>query len=104
MDCGDLNLEVVGVFVLFVYSLIRGFVDSLLRGVISGYGSLGFSLMVCKRVGLALPLISVLRRLTDIRGEDAQQDVESLLPRCGCRSHNGVLGEPTGPILISSVW
>ena len=100
LNCGDMGLGVAGVlgnccgrscslssfmsFVASVYSVLR---------LISR-----FSIMVCKRIGLALPSISVLRRLMDIRGEDAQQDVEPLLPRCGCLSHNGVLGEPTGPI------
>ena len=32
--------------------------------------------MVHKRAGLALPSISDLRELTDVRGEESQQDVE----------------------------
>ena len=59
-----------------------------------------FSRMVCKRIGLALPSMPVLRRLSDVRGKDAQQDVELLLPRCGCRSNNGMLGEPTGLCIV----
>ena len=86
IDCGDLSLEVFWVLVVVVLVLyLRSccLVSSVTSVVHDFDLCVGLSLMVCKRVGLAVPLIPVLRGLTDVRGEDAQQDVEPRLPRCG---------------------
>ena len=89
MDCGDLSFENVGVFssspfFVLVFSSCLSFG----RFFVVFRKCVGFSLMDCKRAGLALPSIPVLRKLTGVRGKDSQQAADPLFPRSGCRSHN----------------